>query len=66
MTEAIADNARTAPLKLDKDDHSEGMAYLESVPRRIVTLYIPLFIIVVILRSRSTGWRSPRSNRMNS
>jgi len=49
MTEAIADNARTAPLKLDKDDHSEGMAYLESVPRRIVTLYIPLFIIVVIL-----------------
>ena len=32
-----------------KDDHSEGMSYLQSVPRRIVTLYIPLSIIVVIL-----------------
>jgi len=49
MTEAVADTARTAPLKLDKDDSTEGMAYLESLPQRIVTLYIPLFIIVVIL-----------------
>jgi multiple sugar transport system permease protein len=32
-----------------QDDHSEGMTYLESLPRRIVTLYLPLFIIVVIL-----------------
>ncbi|RZM98949.1 sugar ABC transporter permease [Bradyrhizobium genosp. SA-3] len=30
-------------------DHSEGMSYLQSVPRRIVTLYLPLTIIVVIL-----------------
>ncbi len=29
-----------------KDDHSEGMSYLQSVPRRIVTLYLPLSIIV--------------------
>src|ERR1043166_1774101 len=28
---------------------SEGMQYLESVPRRVVTLYIPLFIFVFVL-----------------
>ena len=32
-----------------KDDHSEGMSYLESLPRRLVTLYLPLSIIVVVL-----------------
>jgi multiple sugar transport system permease protein len=32
-----------------KDDHSEGMSYLQSVPRRIVTLYLPLSIIVFVL-----------------
>src|ERR1700710_3323995 len=31
------------------DDHSEGMSYLESLPRRLVTLYLPLGIIVIIL-----------------
>lgn len=30
-------------------DHSEGMAYLETLPRRVVTTYIPLFLIVVVL-----------------
>jgi multiple sugar transport system permease protein len=30
-------------------DNSEGMSYLQSVPRRIVTLYVPLTIIVFIL-----------------
>ena len=30
-------------------DHSEGMAYLETVPNRIVTTYIPLFLILVVL-----------------
>ncbi len=30
-------------------DHSEGMSYLASVPRRIVTLYIPLLLIVIVL-----------------
>lgn len=49
MTDAIADTARTAPLKLTKDDNTEGMSYLESLPRRVVTLYIPLFIILVVL-----------------
>jgi multiple sugar transport system permease protein len=30
-------------------DNSEGMSYLQSVPRRVVTLYLPLAIIVFIL-----------------
>src|SRR5436190_1603171 len=30
-------------------DHTEGMSYLQSVPRRMVTLYLPLAIIVFIL-----------------
>lgn len=30
-------------------DDSQGMSYLASVPRRIVTLYIPLLMIVVVL-----------------
>jgi len=33
----------------EKDDHSEGMSYLESLPRRMVTLYLPLAIIVFVL-----------------
>ena len=32
-----------------KVDHSEGMGYLESLPRRIVTTYIPLALIVFVL-----------------
>src|SRR5260370_35222161 len=31
------------------DDHSEGMSYLQSVPRRLGTLYLPLAIIVFVL-----------------
>jgi multiple sugar transport system permease protein len=30
-------------------DHTEGMSYLNSLPRRLVTVYLPLTIIVVIL-----------------
>jgi multiple sugar transport system permease protein len=30
-------------------DTTEGMSYLESLPRRLVTLYLPLFIILVVL-----------------
>ncbi|HKD74684.1 MAG TPA: carbohydrate ABC transporter permease, partial [Ktedonobacterales bacterium] len=30
-------------------DNTEGMSYLQSLPRRLVTLYLPLSIIVVIL-----------------
>jgi multiple sugar transport system permease protein len=30
-------------------DESEGMSYLESLPRRVVTLYLPLFVILIVL-----------------
>src|SRR5581483_6167405 len=30
-------------------DHTEGMNYLHSLPKRIVTLYLPLGVIVVVL-----------------
>src|SRR5215467_10701320 len=30
-------------------DHSEGMSYLESLPRRLVTVYAPLAVIVSVL-----------------
>jgi multiple sugar transport system permease protein len=31
------------------EDHSEGMSYLETLPRRIVTVYVPLVLIMVVL-----------------
>jgi multiple sugar transport system permease protein len=49
MTDHTADRRIAVAATVEQDDHSEGMTYLESLPRRIVTLYIPLFIIVVIL-----------------
>jgi len=30
-------------------DHSEGMAYLESLPKRLITLYLPLGLILLVL-----------------
>ncbi len=30
-------------------DHSEGMSYLQTLPKRLVSLYLPLGIIVVVL-----------------
>jgi multiple sugar transport system permease protein len=32
-----------------RSDESEGMSYLESVPRRVVTLYLPLLVILIVL-----------------
>ncbi len=32
-----------------RGDESEGMSYLELLPRRVVTLYLPLFVILVVL-----------------
>jgi len=32
-----------------RDDDSDGMSYLESLPRRVVTLYLPLFVILIVL-----------------
>ena len=30
-------------------DHSEGMSYLQTLPRRLITLYLPLAIILIVL-----------------
>ena len=50
---STADTAATATTAaaaaLSGADDSEGMSYLESLPRRLVTLYLPLFIILVVL-----------------
>jgi multiple sugar transport system permease protein len=32
-----------------QSDDSDGMSYLESLPRRLVTLYLPLLVILVVL-----------------
>ncbi len=48
MTELAAD-PNLGPAKLAAADHAEGMSYLQTVPRRLVTLYLPLGIILVVL-----------------
>ncbi|WP_298956834.1 carbohydrate ABC transporter permease [uncultured Methylobacterium sp.] len=30
-------------------DHNEGMAYLDTLPRRVLTVYLPLVVILVVL-----------------
>jgi multiple sugar transport system permease protein len=44
-----AKTAVRAAAAVAQNDESEGMSYLESLPRRLVTLYLPLFIILVVL-----------------
>ena len=46
----MTDAARSAVSPTQgQDDASEGMSYLETLPRRLVTTYIPLGIIVFVL-----------------
>src|ERR1700755_991545 len=47
MTELLA--GAKAIRAVSAVDHSEGMSYLESLPRRLVTLYLPLAIILLVL-----------------
>lgn len=47
MTEATVES-RVATRQAATDD-TEGMSYLETLPRRLVTLYLPLGLIVLIL-----------------
>ncbi len=47
MTDRLMQKAPAAPLA--KNDDTEGMSYLESLPQRLITLYLPLSIIVIIL-----------------
>jgi multiple sugar transport system permease protein len=46
MTDSILPTK--API-VAKGDESEGMSYLESLPRRLVTLYLPLAVILIVL-----------------
>jgi multiple sugar transport system permease protein len=45
MTDAVAKAAETEA----RADAQEGMTYLESVPRRLVTLWLPLGVIMIVL-----------------
>jgi multiple sugar transport system permease protein len=49
MTDSVTDGRLTVAATVAKDDDSDGMSYLESLPRRLVTLYLPLFVILVVL-----------------
>jgi len=51
MTDVIAAKAISpkAVLTGSAADHSEGMSYLETLPRRLVTLYLPLCLILIVL-----------------
>ena len=63
MTDALADKAasiRDAALTARRRvaDDTEGMSYLQTLPRRLVTLYLPLVDHPAsCCCSRSTGWR---------
>jgi multiple sugar transport system permease protein len=46
MTDALLPTK--APSVIAADD-SDGMSYLESLPRRVVTLYLPLGVILIVL-----------------
>ncbi len=46
MTDSVLPSK--APASVQSDD-SDGMSYLELLPRRLVTLYLPLFVILVVL-----------------
>jgi multiple sugar transport system permease protein len=52
MTDHVSHDVKALPPALpaqSQSDNSEGMTYLETLPSRVVTLYIPLFVIVVVL-----------------
>src|ERR1700750_1818120 len=53
MTELAADTkldeAKGVAATLARADHAEVMSSLETLPRRLVTLYLPLGIILVVL-----------------
>ena len=53
MTDALAAKAANPKTVLTGSaplgDQSEGMSFLENLPRRLVTLYLPLSIILLVL-----------------
>src|SRR6516225_9702052 len=53
MTDALAPKLASPKAVLSGSspsaDRSEGMSYLETLPRRLATLYLPLGIILIVL-----------------
>jgi multiple sugar transport system permease protein len=51
MTDALAKQVAEPQHVLSDStaDHSEGMSYLHSLPRRLITLYLPLSLILIVL-----------------
>ncbi len=51
MTDALSVKAANPQTVLTGSaaDYSEGMSYLETLPRRLVTLYLPLSLILIVL-----------------
>jgi multiple sugar transport system permease protein len=45
----LTDKAAIAPASVARTDNAEGLSYLDSLPRRLVTLYLPLCIILLVL-----------------
>ena len=45
----MTDSVLQSKVPVTAQDDSDGMSYLESLPRRVVTLYLPLFVILVVL-----------------
>ncbi len=45
----MTDSALQPKATTTQGDESEGMSYLESLPRRVLTLYLPLFVILIVL-----------------
>ncbi|MDE2601175.1 MAG: carbohydrate ABC transporter permease [Bradyrhizobium sp.] len=45
----MTDQALHSKVSSARNDDSDGMSYLESLPRRLITLYLPLFVILVVL-----------------
>ncbi|WP_439572405.1 carbohydrate ABC transporter permease [Phreatobacter sp.] len=45
----MTDATRTTPTTAATSDHSEGMSYLSTLPRRVVTVYMPLGLIMIVL-----------------
>ena len=45
----MTDKAAITPTEVARTDKAEGLSYLDSLPRRLVTLYLPLGIILLVL-----------------
>ena len=45
----MTDKTTIAPETIARTDNAEGLSYLDSLPRRVVTLYLPLGIILLVL-----------------